>query len=349
MPYLLDLEKLQLGDIILQSGTSKFSWWIKKGTRSDYSHAMLYVGHSIIHALTEGVYSTNPQRIIVNSDRHLKVLRSKSQLTESSRNIICNYARNLSGSLYNKVEAISSPILNRFDKEAISSGQFCSRLVAQAYKQAGISISNNPDYTTPENINKSSSLIEVKNCLIVAEQRHIDFAATDDPILENQKRTFQWLNVARTLFANRRIKIQTINDVAEALMENQDLDNEISKHIKDSKYLEHYDYDKVTNSYRYNLPLFIKKYQETDIDFFFQELNKEPDLILRHSNNYFQSGLNYAHLGLEFHKLHTELYKNLLKLSEERISILFQFATIIRQPKLIEITNYLLTYIKKII
>ena len=155
--------------------------------------------------------------------------------------------------------------------------------------------------------------------------------------------------MARDLFANRKIKIQTINDVAEALMGHQDLDDEISKHIKDSKYLEHYDYDKKTNPYRYNLTLFIEKYKETGIDLFFQELNKEPDLIVRHSNNYFQSGLNHAHLGLEFHKLHTELYKNLLKISEERISILYQFATIIRQPKLIEITNYLLTYIKRII
>lgn len=80
MSYLLDFNKLQIGDIILQSGTSKFSWWIKKITGSNYSHAMLYVGESTIHALTNGVYSTNPQRIIVDSNNDLKVFHSTKMI-----------------------------------------------------------------------------------------------------------------------------------------------------------------------------------------------------------------------------------------------------------------------------
>ena len=64
---------IEIGDIILESGSSKFSWWIKYGTNSKYSHAMIYVGHSIIHALTDGVYTENPQRIIVDSINNLKI------------------------------------------------------------------------------------------------------------------------------------------------------------------------------------------------------------------------------------------------------------------------------------
>lgn len=96
MPYILDLHKLQLGDIILESGTTKYSEAIKTATNSDYSHAMLYVGGSIIHAMPDGVYSENPQRIIVESKESLKVMRTKMTLSEDNKQIICTFGRNLS-------------------------------------------------------------------------------------------------------------------------------------------------------------------------------------------------------------------------------------------------------------
>lgn len=352
MEYILDTAKMKVGDIILQSGTSKFSWWIKKGTKSDYSHALLYIGNSAIHALTSGVYSTNPQRIIVDNPKNIKILRFKEPLSEKSINILVTYARNLSGSLYNKAEAIISPVFNKSKKNATSSGQYCSRLVAQAYLQAGITIVKNSDYCTPEDINKSESLIEVKECLKEATTQDIDFVKTDDPILENQKRTFIWLNKSRELFKEQNINIQTIGDVDQGLMSVPELDTEVCKHMLSSKYLEHYSFDKEVNPYRYDLDLFLERSRnarDEELEIFFGELNKEPNMIVRHSTSYFNSGLNYSHLGLDYHRLNVKLYKNLLLLSRERIEVLKQFSILLHQPKLVEISSYLARSIDKII
>lgn len=349
--FILDLPKLQVGDIILQAGDTKFSGWIKAGTRSDYSHAMVYVGNSIIHALTDGVYSANPQRILVNKKDDLIVLRYKSQLNSKQANIITDFSRNITGSLYNIPEAGASLLLGKTKKDAITSDQFCSRLVTQAYRHAGISIVKNPDYCSPADIHKSTYLRQISDVTREALDNEVEFANSPDPIRENQRRTFEWLNKARDIFSQKDVKIQTENDVQEALMYHSDLDEEISGYVKDSGYLSHYAYDKEVNPHRYSLQHFLAYTGgiESALDLFYKELNKEPNEITRHSTSYFRSGLNYAHLGLEYSKLHSELYKNLLALSLERLTVLGQFARFIQQPKLIEICDFQAEYVKKLI
>lgn len=352
MSYILELSKLELGDIILESGSTKFSEVIKASTKSNYSHAMLYVGHSIIHALTDGVYSKNPQRILTDSEDGLKVLRLKHLLTDKSSRIITEFARNLSGSLYSIPEAGASKVFNNLDKDARTSDQFCSRLVAQSYIQAGISLVTNPNYCSPADIDNSSLLTEIKDCVRVATQEEINFSKTDDPIKENQRRTFEWLNKARKTFKTKGITIQTINDVAIALQNHPELDNEISQFVKDSGYLEHYDYDKCENPYRYNLKLFIEKFEYLGVDgstFFYGELNKESGEIVRHSSSYFQSGFYFVYFDSEYHQLHVQLYMNLLSLIRDRLSVLQEFSNLANSPKTEEICKYQIRYIDKII
>ncbi|OEF75653.1 hypothetical protein A148_16620 [Vibrio splendidus 1F-157] len=349
MWYMLDLTKLELGDIILESGTTKNSGIIKFWTDSEYSHAMLYVGNSIIHAMPNGVYSKNPQRILVKSKNGLKVLRAKSRLNEKNKEVICNYARNLTGSIYNAVEAGASVVFNKVKKQAITSEQFCSRLVSQSYIQSGISLVKNYDYCSPEEINQSSALKEVTDCVRAASDKEVEFFNSPDPILENQERTFKWLNQARDLFKNKNVNIQTIGDVQASLMNHQELDDEIVGYVQDSKYWQHFNYDTKVNPHRYDLELFFKRFQQSgeDWDWFYGELNKEPAEITRHANSYFTSGLNWVHLNLNFHKYDQELYKNLLLLTKERLNIMKQFSIAMRQPKLVEITTYLYDQVSK--
>lgn len=223
--------------------------------------------------------------------------------------------------------------------------------MAQSYRQIGVSIVNNPDYCTPEDINKSSSLREVSGVVRQATEQEIAFAESENPIRENQKRMFLWLNQAREAFSERNIDIQTEADVTSSLMENTDLDGLICKFIKESEYLEHYDFDKKVNPFRYDVNAFLEKCSspEQALDIFFGEINKEPGEITRHSNSYFLSGLNFVHLGLEYHKLHKQLYRNLLSMSRDRLVVLYKIAEIFKQPELIEYCNYQISYIERII
>ena len=337
MSYLLNLDKLEIGDIILESGSSKFSWWIKYGTNSKYSHAMIYVGHSIIHALTDGVYTENPQRIIVDSINNLKILRLKENNTLLAKEAVTN-ARHLIGSLYGKKEAIISVAMNKTKQNALSSTQFCSRLVAQVYFKAGISLVNNVDYCTPEDINNSTLLYEVTNCLREANIDEIDFANTYNPINENRKRTFIYLNKCRDLFKSRNIIIQSEHDLEIALRENRDLDNIVCQFIIDSKYLEHYNSDKIINPYRYNVQEYINKINESSTpinEVLRKELNNQIDNILyRTIKNYINSKQSYIDFKLKYYKLNIELCKNILKLVEEKVYIFYQISILMEEKEI---------------
>lgn len=349
--YLLNHQELNPGDIILQSGTTKFSSIIKNATDSDYSHAMIYVGNSLIHALTDGVYSINPQRILVTQPNHFKVLRTINPLYEQRKNIIVNHARNLTGSIYSIYEASLSPVLARTKKATKSKQQFCSRLVAQSYQAGGIFIVSNPDFCTPEDINRSSALTEIHGVVRAATEQEITFTQTEDPIRENQRRLLLWLNAARIIFLKRGIDIQTENDVDSSLLENKDLDSIICNRIIESGFMTHYDFDKEVNSYRYNSIEFLEKctneYHASEI--FSVDIDKEPNFIKRHSENYRVSKIKHITHGLKFHEIYAQLYINLLMMSHSRIFTLKKVAETFKWQNRIEYCNIQLGRIEQAI
>lgn len=53
--YIIDINKLKIGDILLTKDKNPVSKVIRAFTWSGYSHAMIYVGnYSFIHSLTDG-------------------------------------------------------------------------------------------------------------------------------------------------------------------------------------------------------------------------------------------------------------------------------------------------------
>jgi hypothetical protein len=74
----LNDQRLQAGDIILTSGPNKTSRVVRKATRSDISHAMIYVQHcSVIDATADGVHSGNIQRMFLDDDCVVVALRTR--------------------------------------------------------------------------------------------------------------------------------------------------------------------------------------------------------------------------------------------------------------------------------
>ncbi len=70
--FMLNYELLQPGDIILERGYAWYSEKIAKHTNSRYSHAMIYVGGTIIEATREGA---NKQVISSQADSLIKISR----------------------------------------------------------------------------------------------------------------------------------------------------------------------------------------------------------------------------------------------------------------------------------
>ncbi len=127
-------ELLKQGDIILTRSDEKPSKMIRILTKSEYSHAILYVGEgSYIHSDLAGVHFGNTQRLIIDNLDFVKVVRINNQ---SAINKAIEYARLQIGTLYSRLSAANAgaKISSKLDTKR----QFCSRLIAKSYEYAGI-------------------------------------------------------------------------------------------------------------------------------------------------------------------------------------------------------------------
>ena len=337
MKYLLDLKQLQQGDIVLEAGeTPIISEMIKKATKSDYSHAMIYIDHTLIHAVKKGgVFSKNPQRILLSSKDSFKVLRLKDPAPHSKLESICDNARAKVGSLYSMTEAgkaVLPKILQGKNRK-----QFCSRLVTQSYIEGGIELVNNADYSTPEDINNSDLLEVVNDCVREATEEDIEMASRVDPNLENQEETFKWLKLAREHLKKEGADIQTINDISEHLVKDSSSDKRICKFIESTKYLKIYDVDRKLNPYRYNVQEFTEKMQTVlNHD---ELIASEVDLNRRELERYGKSidiaRQNYLNFKFKFTKLHIQLYRKILLETESRLKVILQYPYIDSQTSII--------------
>lgn len=104
--YILDLSKLEDGDVVLEHGYSKVSPIIELATNCYYTHAMIYLEDTLIEATGDGgVFSRVPNRFYVPYRNDLKVLRLKERAVPFIMDRIKLRARDLVGSSYSVKEA----------------------------------------------------------------------------------------------------------------------------------------------------------------------------------------------------------------------------------------------------
>ncbi len=326
MNYILKYENLKLGDIILESGHKLHSYAIKKRTESNFSHSMICVGDmSIIHAEKEGIFSLNPQRLLVENMTDLKVLRFTQKLSNDELKELDFFLRDKIGSVYSVIEALSVVTRNR-KENSNNKYQFCSRLVAQAYQHIDYQIVDDINFCSPADIEKSNLFYEVNDIVRKAEEHDIIFARTRNMVKENQVSMYSWLNKIRDI-ANKKYNftISKVNDVDIFLSKHDKEDNIICDLIIKSGYLKNYLIEVENNPHMYDENIFIEKFK--DIDNIIYALEKEfsniPSYTNRAIENYKNSLLSYQNTNFKYYKLHTTLYKELLGVSLSRFITLF--------------------------
>ena len=327
MNYILNYEDLQVGDIILQSGHKLHSKAIKKYTKSNFSHAMICVTNmSIVHAEKEGIFSLNPQRLLVENITDLKVLRLKKELKDKDLKNLEYFLRDKIGSVYSVKEAISVIKNNRTDDD-YNKFQFCSRLVAQAYEYINCQIVDNVNFCSPADIENSTLFREVENIIRKSEKKDIDFALTPNVIKENQKSMYDWLNKTRDLAYERyKFNISKINDVDMFLHKYPSEDITVSNYMINSGYLENYKIEVSNNLHMHDKELFISKFIDPDNIMFaiYQEFKIIPEPTERHITNYINAKENYQNTFFEFYKIQMNLYKALLSVSMSKYITLYE-------------------------
>lgn len=258
--YILDTAFLEKGDIILTSVGELPSAGIRKITKSDYSHAILYVGgSSYIHSDLKGVHAGNPQRLLFDFPDRATVLR----LSHLDKDVVVEnaimYARRMVGTQYSKKEAAGSLVPKL--RSDLKNRQFCSRLVAQAFDQAGVGLVANPAYCTPQDIHKSQLLVEVQNCVRKASPEECKFAEKPNPLNIQTQITNQLFSDIRKLSGK---DIQQHEQIAQYAVDHPEHDAAIVNAFRTSGYLDIWKMDVEINPWRYDLEPFLSRNLPTE-------------------------------------------------------------------------------------
>ena len=306
--YLFDRTKLKFGDIILTRSNEKNSSLICRITKSDFSHAILYVGESsYIHSDPYGVHSSNIQRLLIDELRYAKVVRVDDPIVIEKA---ITYARLQVGTSYSKVSAANAfaKVFTKLDAKR----QFCSRLVAKAFETAGITLVENSDACLPQEIADSMFVREIKGCLYQAKSEEIEFAHSYDPIKNQTEITNSILKSVRKLLGN---KIQSLADITSALIANPKYDNEITEIYEFSGYLTMWTYEQERNPWRYNVDLFraLPLSESEQYALATQELKVANRLLDLYKNNLEQYFYIKELHGLKYANQQFFLYKKLVE------------------------------------
>jgi len=311
--YILDMNQLREGDVLLTSEKSLTSKGVRGVTFSGFSHAILYVGHgSYIHSDSKGVHSANIQRLLFDKPSRVKVLRPKAGGVATNASM---YARSQIGKEYSIKEAVRTKIGTQRKKE---NKQFCSRLVAEAFEHAGEKVVENPSYCSPEDINHSSFFDEVSGVIRIATEEEVKFAESFNPIQRQTEITNAILSEARRI---TKSNIQTLEELTLYVTSNPACADSIVDVYTKSGYLTMWQFEMEQNPWRYNGELFmslpISREEKLSLAKFEAEsAKKQLELYAYNYRAYEQLGKkawsSYISMSLN-------LYRNLLKQMTSRL------------------------------
>lgn len=317
--YTYDIPTLQAGDILLSTTEQKPSKFIRKMTQSDYSHAMLYVHNTIIHAEGDGVFTTNPQRRMFPAGAST-VLRLRESAGVNFAQI-CDFAVSRAGGLYSVPEALLAAMLQNTGTAALSPAQYCSRLVAQAYRHGGVALVPNPDYCSPGDLFRSPLLKEVPGATRQAIEGELRIFATPDTVKIHQQHTFAWLERVRDIAKQHGVVIASISSGFDFVAAHPEHDVEIADALRQSGYLEDFNLDRVPNPHRYDIEHFraLLRQHPTEVE---RIVEKEVEINDDAINNILPQLQQFVGTSLEVFRLARDMHIHRLEQVLERIRVI---------------------------
>jgi hypothetical protein len=319
--YILDLDKLKYGDIILTRTNDRTCIKIREYSKSNYSHALIYKGNkSCLESNALGVQSVNPQRLIFENLDDAVAMRIEKPKERYFLEIGLANASAKIGMSYASRHELMKSYLDVLEKANEESRQFCTRFVAQIYEDNEIEIVSNSDYCSPSDIENSSSLIKITNILKEGNKAEIELALEEDNSVSTQTdSTFEFLESIRNLTG---LDIQTFDDVENFLLENPQKDKEIDKLINETDYFQLGDLEKEKNILAYNPETFLRYYGiEQCLKTSSEEIRNEKVRMYNFGVAIIKYRKLYNETKLEYFASHLKCYERQLELSKERYNV----------------------------
>jgi uncharacterized protein YycO len=180
--YIVNSQRLEIGDVILSTTREKESKLIRMATMGAVSHAELHIGGGfLIEAVDSGVRKAHVRSFVFPGENDIRILRPRGagsdQLEKASQ-----IARALVYRPYSTWNAIATvfPLFHRSRDD----GRFCSQVVAESYDAAGFPLTKSrPFAVTPARLLASSQLRDVSEGIVrtIRKQDWLDVVKTLHP------------------------------------------------------------------------------------------------------------------------------------------------------------------------
>jgi hypothetical protein len=309
--YVFDLTKLQAADILLINTSERFSAIMQRKTGSIYHHAMLYVGNSsYIHSdKVPGVQADNAMRMTFDNLEAAIALRIRND-SDVDLNSVINNARAKVGTAYSVEEAIRT-VKEPSEEDFESNRQFCTRLVSQAFAEAGLRVVPDPDYCSPQDLINSEHFYVVKNILKSPNKEELEYAQEENTVLTRQTNIHnEILSKSRSLTGE---DIQTLNQLSEYVIAHPELDNKISDVLVDSGYLHMWQLELEKNPHHYDFKAFTEHVESK----YWLSASEKLSKVAEANNERYSTNLSfytcaYNEKQLRYLKLHVTLYSILV-------------------------------------
>lgn len=336
--YVIDLDKLKFGDIILMKTYGALCQKIREKSGSNFSHAMIYKGYySCLESNDLAVNSVNPQRLFFHHEEDAAVFRLIDQTNVGRLVKGLKYASSIVGMEYASIKEVLKSLSTTEDEAKEMKRQFCTRFVAQIYEKSNISIVANPDYCSPAEIENSQVLKRV-SILKEATPAELEIAEKEGLDSYQNQITHEILAKARVV-ANE--DLQSLNEIDDFLMLNPNKNDELNKILEESGYLTLSEIESEENPYYYDFLLFMEHFGMPDaVDFSANNLVNE--IVLNYN---FQTAHNtyqklFDKTQLSYFESLAKCYKRQQEYSSKRLDIFKKFSVIFLAEVTIDETNY---------
>lgn len=317
----IDETNLQPGDILLTTTLRWESRKIRQGTKSDISHAMLYVSSaSVIDSTGDGVQARNLQKLFYDDECAVHALRPKSPLSPAALKQVIDYARAATGTPYSFIEAVRA---FKGPRGEGSEKQFCSRLVARAYEEAGVKLVASPDFCTPGQLKASPLLQLLASPAVSVSDDEVEATRSQrDGVAGMIHVTNQFLVMVREVSP----KIGSINDALQFLVDNQAYDAVIEEALRASGYLRFWREELEAFPWRYDIDTMLEFERQHGLtseleDYCRRTLEDDADGTFEHwSAALAASRENVKKFGLSTFQALVTLYENLVASHEQRVT-----------------------------
>ena len=314
--YIIDISKLEMGDIILAIFDSRIATAMNRVTGSPYHHAMIVAGEAtVLHSGSAGVHSANPLRMVfekpddVVAVRHLKK-PSYNKLVDAT-----NFVRTKVGTAYSTEER--DRVKNAGDGESVEPNrQFCTRLVAQAYREIGFPLVENADYCTPKELLESDKVVILQDILVKGNRIQLKYAKEKSEALDTQEQATNYiLEQARHI---TQVDIQSLQQLESFVEKNPEFDANLTAVVVESGYLELIDIDMKKNPEHYGFQIMKDKIPKK---YWVSVASKQMPIAdrMKRSAAHEVSRLQAKHDSqpLDFFKVHIDLAKKLVDAFEK--------------------------------